>query len=681
MKIGRHAAAESAAMEQQLLELLDRCATVAATADANDTGVLAQLHDDLTSVRMLTFDSPRLAAGKTSERFAQSTEHAASLVEKLVLRDVQDAGASLAQVRSEVAELQAMLHEAGRSPPGTTGAVSAPSDGAERVIRDEDATMALEFVGEAIGHLEAIEASLLKLGIDPTDAGELNIVLRTFHTIKGMAGFLHLKQIGALAHATETLLDLCRKGKLRLVEGRLDVLLAARDMARQMVAAVETAAKQRGPVAGPEGLDRLLLRLEEAASGREMTPEAPAEEEQPSPQSNSDPSAENGAAFVRVATARLDTLIDAVGELVIAQSMVSQDLAGGATLSDQRLSRNLAQLGKVTRGLQDLSTSLRMVPITGVFQKMARLARDVARKSGKDVEFTPIGGDTELDRNIVDAISDPLMHMVRNAIDHGLESTEERIAAGKALPGRLTLRAFHLSGNIVIEVADDGRGLDQQKILKKANAAGLVKEGQALTTQEIFQLIFHPGLTTAEQVTDLSGRGIGMDVVRKNVEALRGRIDIASTPGNGSTFTVRLPLTLAIIDGLIVKVGGHRYIIPVTGIERSLRPLATQLSTVAGRGEMCMVRQSLLPIVRLHRLFDIQPRCEDPTAALIVIIQDGLRRCCLLVDELVGRQQVVIKAVGREIGRPAGIAGCAILGDGNVGLILDVAGIIHTALD
>ena len=227
----------------------------------------------------------------------------------------------------------------------------------------------------------------------------------------------------------------------------------------------------------------------------------------------------------------LDALINTVGELVIAQAMVAQDL--GTVASDQRLARNLSQVGKITRSLQDLSMSMRMVPIGGVFQKMARLARDLSDRAGKDVDFTQLGGETELDRNVVEAISDPLVHMVRNAIDHGLENPEDREKAGKPRAGKLVLKAFHQSGNVVVEVSDDGRGLPQEKIVRKAIAAGIVKEGQELSEQEIFQLVFHPGLSTAEKVTDVSGRGVGMDVVKKNVETLRGRVEIASTPGKG----------------------------------------------------------------------------------------------------------------------------------------------------
>ncbi|MFI5379156.1 MAG: chemotaxis protein CheA, partial [Tepidisphaerales bacterium] len=309
------------------------------------------------------------------------------------------------------------------------------------------------------------------------------------------------------------------------------------------------------------------------------------------------------------------------------------------------------------------------------------LVRDLARKACKEIEFVMTGGETELDRNVVEAIGDPLVHMVRNSVDHGIEPPDVREKAGKPRAGRVELKAFHQGGSIVIQISDDGRGLNKQKLLKKAVENGIVKEGQELTEQEIFALIFHAGLSTAEKVTDVSGRGVGMDVVRRNIEALRGRIDIVSAEGHGSTFTIKLPLTLAVIDGLVIKVGRERYILPLTSIEQSIRPTAQQISTLQGRGEMCMVRGSLLPLFRLHRLFEVQPRHENPADALVVIVQDNHRRCCLLVDEIIGQQQVVIKSLGEVVGRIKGVSGGAILGDGSISLILDVPGLINAATE
>jgi two-component system chemotaxis sensor kinase CheA len=310
---------------------------------------------------------------------------------------------------------------------------------------------------------------------------------------------------------------------------------------------------------------------------------------------------------------------------------------------------------------------------------MARLARDLSRKASKQVDFVTVGEETELDRTVVDKIADPLVHMVRNSLDHGIEPGEVRVKAGKKATGRVELRAFHQAGNIVIEIEDDGKGLDKNRILKKAIDNGVVDSGQELPDEEVFKLVFHPGLSTAEKVTSVSGRGVGMDVVKKNIESLRGKIEIGSTPGKGTIFTIRLPLTLAVIDGQVVSIGEHRYIIPINSIVRSLRPTAQQISSVQNRGEMVLERGELMPLVRLHRLFGVIPATEDPTEALVVVVEEDDRRCSLLVDDLLGQQQVVIKSLGEALGRVRGVSGGAIMGDGKVSLILDIPGLIKLA--
>jgi len=384
-------------------------------------------------------------------------------------------------------------------------------------------------------------------------------------------------------------------------------------------------------------------------------------------------------ATVKVTTLRLDSLINMVGELVIAQSMVSENISHHFK-ENQHLSRNVRHLNKITRELQELSMSMRMVPVQGVFQKMARLVRDLSRKAGKEIDFVMTGADTELDRNVVEAIADPLVHMVRNSVDHGIELPKDREKTGKNGTGRIGLKAFHQGGNIVIEITDDGKGLDRERILNKAIANGIVREDQELTDQDVYRLIFHAGLSTAEKVTDISGRGVGMDVVRKNIEALRGRVDIDSAPGRGSIFSIRLPLTLAVIDGQVITVGKENFILPILAVEQNLRPTPQQLSTVnGGSGEMIMIRGNLLPLLRLYRLFDIESETTDPCDALVAVVTDGDRRCCLLVDDLLGQQQVVIKSLGQYLGAIRGVSGGAILGDGSVSLILDVPGLIGMA--
>jgi two-component system chemotaxis sensor kinase CheA len=290
-----------------------------------------------------------------------------------------------------------------------------------------------------------------------------------------------------------------------------------------------------------------------------------------------------------------------------------------------------------------------------------------------DLELS--GEETELDRNIVEELADPLMHMVRNAVDHGIETAEQRAVSGKPAMAKVTLKAGHQAGHIVIQVSDDGRGLDQKRILKKARAAGLVELDAQPSENEIFNLIFHPGLSTAEKITDVSGRGVGMDVVRKQVQKLRGRIEVQSTPNQGTTFLMKLPLTLAIIDGLVVGVGDQRYILPIFAVREMLKPTEDAISTIQGRQEMAMVRGALLPLIRLHQRFGVRPRFEKPWECLLIVSERGGKQFCLMVDELIGKQEVVIKGLGESMSNIAGVAGGAILGDGRVGLILDLEGL------
>jgi two-component system chemotaxis sensor kinase CheA len=276
---------------------------------------------------------------------------------------------------------------------------------------------------------------------------------------------------------------------------------------------------------------------------------------------------------------------------------------------------------------------------------------------------------------MVDVIGDPLVHMIRNAVDHGIEPPQEREAGGKPPHGQVRLAAFHAGGNVVVELSDDGRGLDRERIVRKAIERGLIESEKGLSDGEVWNLIFEPGFSTAEQVTDISGRGVGMDVVRRSIQSLRGRVDISSRAGRGTTFTMKLPLTLAVTDGMLVRVGEQRYILPTASIQMSLRPERSAISTVGGAGEMLLLRGALVPVLRLHRLFGVSGAVEDASAALMVVLDDGDRRSALMVDELLGQQQVVAKSLGESVGRIPGVAGGAILGDGRVGLILDPAGL------
>ncbi len=760
----------------KLAEMTEQLASSVVVADAGDLRALAELHSQWQAIGRAAQDrddEPATGEAATVMKITETSAAMAKLLEQAVLGEA-DAEQSLRSAAAAIEELRALIDPAASKagparrenvadaePDGNVhdalaqatcdtaatdeGAVAAPitttptaaasagavPDAAPVVIAPDDVTLVGEFITEARGHLESAEAEVLRLEEDPKNPEILNAIFRAFHTIKGVAGFLNLRQIGQLSHTLESLLDLARQGKLALEGSRIDLVLESADRMRSLIGLLGTAIDRGAAIAEDSALEDLLARVRasaraEATAGGEASTggealtageaqtagEVPMGGDTPTVQNracsvsataggtgataevagatagtNSDLGSSNPGALagalrtgesaasargdgtVKVATDRLDSLIDMVGELVIAESMVRQGLGvlGG---ENQRLARNVAHMGKLTRELQELSMAMRMVPIQGVFQKMARLVRDLGRKFSRQIELELSGGETELDRNVVEAIGDPLIHMVRNSIDHGIEPAEERIKSGKPAAGRLGLRAWHQAGNIVIEIRDDGRGLNKEKIVRKAIAAGIVREGQELTDSEIFRLIFHAGLSTAEELSDVSGRGVGMDVVKRNVEALRGTIEIASTPGAGSTFTIRLPLTLAVIDGLAVRVGSERYIVPITSIDQSIQPKSGQVSTVQGRGELCLVRG------RLHRLFAVAPLHEDPAEALVVIVQDNQRFCCLLVDELLGQQQVVIKSLGEGIGNVAGVSGGAILGDGNVSLILDVPGLI-----
>lgn len=383
-------------------------------------------------------------------------------------------------------------------------------------------------------------------------------------------------------------------------------------------------------------------------------------------------------AFVKIGTGRLDTLIEAVGELVVANAMIKRKAEQEEDLTSEHVQHS-TQLDNITRDLQELAMSLRMVSLKPTFIKMSRIARDLSYKSHSEVDFTYSGEDTEIDRNVVEEITSPLVHMVRNAMDHGISPPEERERLGKPRRGRVHLSAYHEGGNVVIKLEDDGRGLDRDAIVKKARAMGLVAEDAELKEKDIFDLIFEPGFSTAAEVTDISGRGVGMDVVRKNIENLRGRIEIQSERGRGTAFIIRLPITLAIIDGMMVKAGVEEYIIPTISIQESLKPAPENLSTVVNEGEVASIRGELMPLLRIGELLGIEGAAEDPLDGLLIIIEDNNERFALLVDDLMGQQQVVIKSLGKIVGRPPGIAGGAIIGDGSVALIIDPPGLQRMA--
>ena len=382
---------------------------------------------------------------------------------------------------------------------------------------------------------------------------------------------------------------------------------------------------------------------------------------------------------IRVSVEKVDQIINLVGELVITQSMLAQIAAQLDPTWTVRLQTGLDQLERNTRNLQESVMSIRMMPISVVFSRFPRMVRDLAEKLGKRVELITIGEGTELDKGLTEKLIDPLTHLVRNSIDHGIESQEIRINQGKSPLGHITLAASHQGGNIVIEVRDDGAGLNREKILAKAREQELVVNDN-LPDQDVWQLIFAPGFSTAEKVTDISGRGVGMDVVRRNIQEMGGSIEINSMAGIGSTFTVRLPLTLAILDGLSVSVGLETFIIPLGYIIESMRPQPEEIHPISGRGQLVKVRDEYLPIIALYEIFTINPLVKKPEDGILVLLESEGRRIALFVDQLVGQHQVVIKSLEANFRRVDGISGATIMGDGRVALILDIGYLVRRAM-
>jgi two-component system, chemotaxis family, sensor kinase CheA len=382
---------------------------------------------------------------------------------------------------------------------------------------------------------------------------------------------------------------------------------------------------------------------------------------------------------IRVSVEKIDELMNTVGELVITQSMLSQmgrTIEGPAAES---LRTGLAQLERNMRELQESVMRVRMLPISFVFSRFPRMVRDLAQRLGKQIELTLTGEGTELDKTVLEKIGDPLVHLVRNSIDHGIEKPDVRIAAGKSAAGSLRLNAYHRGGNIAVEVSDDGGGLDADRILAKARSRGLVGPDETIAEAQIYELIFLPGFSTAEKTTETSGRGVGLDVVLRNVKELGGKIDVSSERGHGARFVITLPLTLAIVDGQSIAVGRENYIVPLVSIIESLQIRQGSLNRIAGRGEVFAFRGEYVPVIRLHELFGVESRAQDVEEGLIVIVEGDGRRVGLFVDDLLGQQQVVIKSLETNYGQVDGVSGATILGDGSVALILDLPGIIRRA--
>jgi len=589
---------------------------------------------------------------------------------------------------------------------------------AEQAMQIQDEGLLKDFITEGLEYIDEIEVNILNLENEPENKDFINAIFRPFHSIKGVASFLNLEKIRHLAHNLENLLDKARNGELEVTPSLIDLVLDGADALKTLIgqlkdlmegkkiddniidiAALETrihkiqqgfsadiGAKKIGDILVDEGAiskDELeeTIKTKKSSAPEKKVGETLIEEGKVTPRQVSQALRKQAdqvsdLTTVRVDTTKLDDLIDMVGELVITQSMIQQDLKNQLN-ADKRLTRDISQFFRITSALQRVSTSLRMIPIKQTFQRMSRLIRDLAKNAGKSVSIELVGEDTEIDRNMVDEIYNPLVHMVRNSVDHGLESPEDRIKFGKPEKGTITLKAYHRGGNIVLEIADDGRGLNKEKILNKARKSGMIQSEEGLTDSEIYKLVFLPGLSTAEKVTDVSGRGVGMDVVKQAIEKLRGKIEIESVPGGGTTFITRFPLTLAIIDGMIVRVGTESYILPTISIRQALRPTRESYNSVVGRGETIHAMGQLMPLVKLYKVFNIKPEYTEPWEAIVVVVDSESGSKCLMVDKIIGKAEVVVKSLGEGLKHIRGLAGGAILGDGRIGLIIDTEGLFE----
>jgi len=581
------------------------------------------------------------------------------------------------------------------------------------------------FFDEAHEHLETIEEMAMTLGSGAQDAETLNSIFRAAHSIKGGSGTFGFTQLADATHEMETLFDGLRKGRGVADENTVRVLLDACDVFKAHLARLKGG--ERGNDPAMDGLRAQLIGYRATS-----LPQAPGTDPQgpnaqtpgnrgPSPEPTSESffvpmnQSKDGEAFglfddepasvskpaaaatnekfgffgeppesaeqnrrrgdsssIRVSVEKIDRIVNLVGELVIAQAMMQQSVGKIAGQQDEHLAHSLATLDRNTRDLQQAVMSIRMLPMEFVFSRFPRLVYDVSAKLGKRVHLRTQGHETELDKELIELLVDPLTHVVRNAIDHGIESPEDRRAAGKPEMGTVGMRATHRGGSVIIEVTDDGRGLDRGRIVAKARELGMpVDEGW--NDADLFNIIFEPGFSTAKEVTALSGRGVGMDVVRRNITSLGGSVSVSSQRGAGTTITIQLPLTLAVLDGMIVGVGDEQYIVPIEFVAEAFMPGANDIRTVVGAPSLVAVRGEHLPLVRLEDSVRLPAGTAARPDPLCLVVEVDNRRAALLVDQLVGQQQLVVKSLENNLHHVPGMAGATILGDGRVALILDVS--------
>lgn len=593
-----------------------------------------------------------------------------------------------------------------------------------------------DFLAETREHLESIELGVLELENDPGNCDMVHGIFRSFHTIKGLAGFVNQSLVQKIAHAVETILDECRKGNIRPSKRVVDAILAGADLlgricddvklvrdaafleeVRSHLLGFENWKSEEGTVSGQESRfpsgEKIMLsgaaghekgvpappspetsRNEEARPlqdgkdgasgaqgehGTEPPPESEARNERRNTTSHEvlrGGSAQRNAAasgeLIRISTHKVDNLADMLGELLITQSQVEQQIVTRFGPNDSLVS-HLLRMSRITRELQNLAMSLSMVSLRSTFQKLQRIARDTIQELGKNVEFVISGEETEIDRNVAEKLLDPLVHMVKNAISHGIESPEDRAALGKSRQGSVTVSAYSRRGNVFIEVADDGRGMDPERILRKAQEKGLVDPSRNYTEEEILSFVFLPGFSTLEVANTVSGRGVGMDVVRTEISRIGGKVEIRNAPGKGCAFILKIPINMAVLNGTIVNIFGEHYILPTLHVKQILKPEEGQWISVGGREIMLRVRENVVPVIPVDAVFGCPGKFErNLDGSLMVVMELEQQIKVLPVRAVLGRREIVVKPLGKEFASLEFVSGASILGDGKVSLILDV---------
>ena len=557
---------------------------------------------------------------------------------------------------------------------------------ADNIQSDIANEMRARFVEEADDILEMSEGYLLSLIKDvykkDTIVPEL---FRQIHSFKGNCGFMGLSDMERISHTIETVLN---KSSDELDENRLQrivkVVLETLDVLRAAVVDLSRGGDGRIPRSEEICSNISNIENEKEAGASNATESASATGGQASRNESTRASPTKGSNRVvrrdiRVDLEKLDNLINLVGELVIAQSMVTNN-PEVRMLDLESFERSAGHLDRIVRDLQDVAMSVRMIPISGTFRKMIRLVHDLSRKFDKKVSLELLGEETEIDKTVSELIADPLVHIIRNAVDHGLETTRERIDSGKSEVGVIRLEARHEGGEIWVLIQDDGRGLSRKKLLEKGIEKGLVTDdGSGMSDEQVYRLLFEPGFSTAKEVTDVSGRGVGMDVVKRNIEKLKGQIDIQTTQGKGTSFILKIPLTLAIIEGMLVRVGKAKYTIPMLSIRGCIRAEEGTITTPMNDHEVIRIREQLLPIIRLYSLHHVVPDSKELTDGAMVLVEDRKSTVAVFVDEILGQHQTVIKGLSNYMGDVRSVSGCTIMGDGDVSLILDPSGVVSMA--